>query len=60
MHSNPYLAVDKCDTDLHPDLGIKGTCMEIADCNDIGGVYLHNWCMSAKATVKCCFKEGIH
>ena len=29
--------------------------MEISQCDSIDGTYLHNWCMSKKASVKCCF-----
>jgi hypothetical protein len=29
--------------------------MEITECNNLGGEYVHNWCMSKKASVKCCF-----
>jgi hypothetical protein len=46
---------DRCDTDLHPKYGVKGTCMEKKDCLDQGGFYEDNWCMSEKPSIKCCF-----
>jgi hypothetical protein len=46
---------DKCNTDLHPVYGVKGTCIERTECMQQGGFYEDNWCMSEKPSIKCCF-----
>jgi hypothetical protein len=44
---------DRCDLETHPDFG-KGSCIEDTKC---AGVYVHNWCQSKAASVKCCFEN---
>ena len=40
---------------MHPDLGIKGSCMDTYECASQGGIYEAGWCMSKPENVKCCF-----